>query len=242
MKILNNLNISLEEFYFRYNQSNENDDYYFLQKYTQYFYSNDIEGLKRLENEMYEKSKRYQQDKLLYYSVLAHLTVSDLSKEVADEDKLHILTEYLFRCEEWNYFEIILFTNSMDFFSKDVILLLYKRLRGKLEEFKQIRKYTNELFTLVSNILVLFLKENDLNTAEKLYFDLAQYTSETNNKMYEKAMLVYFKELIKMIKYKSNISIPTEEVIKVFDFLEMPNKKKQCLQLLEIIKRNNNLE
>lgn len=241
-KFLKILNISLEEFYFRYNQSNENDDYYFLQKYTQYFYSNDIEGLKRLENEMYEKSKRYQQDKLLYYSVLAHLTVSDLSKEVADEDKLHILTEYLFRCEEWNYFEIILFTNSMDFFSKDVILLLYKRLRGKLEEFKQIRKYTNELFTLVSNILVLFLKENDLNTAEKLYFDLAQYTSETNNKMYEKAMLVYFKELIKMIKYKSNISIPTEEVIKVFDFLEMPNKKKQCLQLLEIIKRNNNLE
>lgn len=242
LKILDNLNISLEEFYFRYNQNNENEDFYFLKNYTKFYYSNDVNSLKKLENEMYQKSEQYQQDKLLYYSILAHLTVSDLSKEVADENKRHILTEYLFRCEEWNYFEIILFTNSMDFFSKDVILLLYKRLRDKLEEFKQIRKYTNEIFTLISNILVIFLRENEFNTAQKLYFDLTQYTSDTNNKMYEQAMLIYFKELIDMIKDKSNYSKSVEEIINIFDFLDMPNKKKQCIQLLEIIKRNNNLD
>lgn len=240
-KILDNLNISLEEFFFRYNQNNESEDFDFLQNYTKFFYDDDVNSLRKLENEMYQKYKQYQQDKLLYYSILANLTISSISKEALDEQKLKILTEYLFRCEDWNYFEIILFTNSMDFFSKDTILLLYKRLRDKLEEFKQIRKYNNELFVLVNNILVIFLIANDLNTSKKLYSDLKQYMSNTNNKMYEKTMLIFFKELIDMISKKTSNSSPIEEIINFFDFLNMPNKKNQCIQLVEVIKVNNNL-
>lgn len=240
-KILDNLNISLEEFYFRYNQDNESEDFYFLQNYTKLFYDVDIVGLKKLENEMLKKHKQSQQDKLLYYSILANLTVSSLSKEALNEKKLNILKEYLFKCEDWNYFEIILFTNSMDFFSKDVILLLYERLKEKLEEFKQIRRYNNELFVLVTNILVIFLIANELRISKILYSDLTQYTSDTNNKMYEKTMLMFFKELIDMISKRTTESKSIEEIINFFDFLNMPNKKRQCIQLVDIIKNNNNL-
>jgi len=241
-QILNNLNISLDEFHFIYNNYNSGDDYDFFSKYTQYFYQNDVENLKDLKNRLKQKYEVTNQIKLFHYSVLTDLTISYILNEQPNLKSLETLKGYLLNCEEWTYYEIVLFTNSLDFFSEEQILLLYKRTKSKLEHFKMLRKYNNEIFSLLSNILVVFIKKNNINKARFFYEELKNNTFETINTMYEKTMMIFFKELITIMSSKNYTNKNIEKIISLFVYLDMPLKKIQCTSLFEVVKRNNQIK
>lgn len=169
-KIISNLNVSLDEFYYIYNKYNRDNDYDFYNEYSQAFYSNDL-----------------------------------------------------------------------DFFSEELILTLYKRTKRKLEDFTQLRKYNNEVFSLLTNILVVFITKNDIEKSVYFYNELKNSISETNNKMYEKVMLNFFKELVNLIDTKQINNQNIEKIIMLFDYLDMPMKKNQCIYLYENVVNNNKI-
>lgn len=241
-KILANLNVSLDEFHFIYTNYNQENDFDFLKKYSHAFYLNDLESLKKLQVSTEQKYNRNSQLKQLHYSTLCNLTISYITNKPSDMNCLNVLKDYLLECDEWTYYELVLFTNSLDFFSEDLILLLYKRTKKKLDYFGQLRKYNNEVFSLISNILVVFIIKNDLNQSTYFYKELKLNLSETNNKMYEKTMLIFFKELISAMKSKQlNITI-VDTIIALFKCLDMPLKTNQCSKLVGIVKKNNQIK
>lgn len=240
-KIISNLNVSLDEFYYIYNKYNRENDYDFYNEYSQAFYSNDLESLKKLRtiaNEQYEITNKM---KHLHYSSLTDLTISYIMKEKSTLDSINILKKYLLECDEWTYYELVLFTNSLDFFSEELILTLYKRTKRKLEDFTQLRKYNNEVFSLLTNILVVFITKNDIEKSVYFYNELKNSISETNNKMYEKVMLNFFKELINLIDTKQINNQNIEKIIMLLDYLGMPMKKNQCVYLYENVVNNNKI-
>ncbi|AEB28834.1 transcription regulator [Carnobacterium sp. 17-4] len=240
-QILNNLNVSLDEFYLIYNNYNLDDEHTFLSKYSQYFYQNDIENLKKLKISLKEKYKVNNQIKLFHYSVLTDLTISYILNEKPNSKSLDILQSYLLNCEDWTYYEIVLFTNSLDLFSEEQILLLYKRTKSKLEHFKMLRKYNNEIFSLLSNILVIFIKKNNINKSCFFYEELKNNMSETINTMYEKTMMIFFKELVTIMSSKNYNNKNIEKIISLFVYLDMPLKEFQCTSLFEVVKSNNQI-
>lgn len=145
-KILANLNISLDEFYFIYNSHNIENDSDFFNEYSHAFYLSDLKRLNHLKMINDQKYQLTNQIKQLHYSALCDLTISYISNNQINRESFNILKLYLLECEEWTYYELVLFTNSLDFFPEDLILLLYKRTKKKLEDFSQLRKYNNEVF------------------------------------------------------------------------------------------------
>lgn len=241
-EILNNLNVSLDEFYLIYSNSKIEDNYNFLSQYSKYFYLNDVDNLKKLKNITEQKYVFTNQIKFLHYSVLADLTISYVLNNKPNLKSLKILKEYLFNCDEWTYYELVLFTNSLDFFSEELLLLLYKKTKIKLEHFSLLRKYNNEVFSLLSNILVVFIKKDDVKMSIFFYEELKNSVSETTNTMYEKTMMIFFKELINIMNSKNYNELNIEKILSLFSYLEMPLKKIQCHSLVETVKNNNQIK
>lgn len=239
-EILSNLNISLEEFYFIYNGYKIEDDYDFLSQYSKYFYLNDTDKLRKLENITIQKYLKTNQIKFSHYSALTNLTISSILNEKPNLRSLQILNEYLLNCEEWTYYELVLFTNSLDFFSEELLLILYKHAKKRLEHFSLLRKNSNDVFSLLSNILVVFIKKNNINKSIFFYHELKNSVSKTDHTMYVKTMLIFFKELINIMNSKEYDNQNIVKIISLFDYLDMPFKKNQCNSLVEMVK--NNLE
>lgn len=240
-KILANLNISLDEFYFIYNDHKPDIDHYFMSAYSRSFNLNDLNRLKELKMCTERDYNITHQIKYLHYSILCDLTISYISKEPANPKSLSILKKYLLDCEEWTYYELVLFTNSLDFFPEELISLLYKRTRKKLEVFSHLRKYSNEVFALLSNILVVFINKNDPTNCTFFYNELKNSISETNNKMYEKVMADFFKELVITINTKEMNEQNIRKIISLVTSLDMPIKTIQCQSLVQTVKANNQI-
>lgn len=238
-EILDNLNISLEEFYFIYNIDKVKEENIFLKEYFESFYSSNIKKLLTIRTNCKNAFDETNKIKYLHYSALTDLTVSYISQKEVNSESLEIIKKYLLECEEWNYYELILFTNALDFFSEDLILLLFIRAKKKLASFSQIRKYNNEVFVLVLNIIIFFIEKNDIEKSSFFYNELLSSTSETNNKMYEKTMIIFLNHLLYIMKTKKEPINEVEKIISIFNYLDMPLKAKQCSLLFQTVKRNN---
>lgn len=239
--ILQNLNVTLDEFYYIYNDFREDTDTTFFTNYAKAFYSTDREHLNVLFDELEDEYELTHQVKYLHYSLLAELTLKTSKDSKHTDESLNVLQNYLLNCDDWTYYELVLFTNLIDFFSFEVINVLYKRAKKKLIYFNKIKKYRNELFSLITNILVLHIEENDTALCKFYYSELTKNASDANNLMYEKTMLIFFKELLNIMETQKYNSITIDKIIDFFDFLDLPFRKQQCIELLNLVEQNNNL-
>ena len=114
---------------------------------------------------------------------------------------------------------------------------VYARAKEKMTEFNQMKRYKNELFSLISNILVLQLEKNDLEKSLFYYADLEKTVSASDNKMYEHTMLLFFKELIAIMQQEDAQKLT--DIIRTFKLLDMERVANQCEGLLETVRNNN---
>ncbi|AQS54424.1 hypothetical protein BW727_200021 (plasmid) [Jeotgalibaca dankookensis] len=238
-KILDNLNISLEEFHFIYSNYRRNTSHIFLDEYLPAFYLQDVEKLKELKLIMKREYKKTSKINQLHYLALSELTINYLLNQQPSTDSLNILKNYLLECENWTYYELMLFTNSLDFFPNDLIILLYKRTKQKLKEYKLLNRFNNEVFSLITNILVVFIEKNDIQKSTFFYNELKNGLSESKSKVYDKIMLAFFEELIAIMSSKKYDNNKIDTIISIFTDLDMPLKKRQCVLLFETVKQNN---
>lgn len=87
-KILDNLNVSLDEFYFIYNDYVQEDTLFFLRRYTNFFNKNDLEGLHNLQILVLQKYNLSGKIKYLHYSTLCSLTISSVSNSPTNTEDL----------------------------------------------------------------------------------------------------------------------------------------------------------
>ncbi|MGO1590304.1 MAG: hypothetical protein ACTHWI_08785 [Alkalibacterium gilvum] len=104
-------------------------------------------------------------------------------------------------------------------FFGNLLLLLYKQTKIKLENFSLLRKYNNEVFSLLLNILVVFIKKDDVKMSAFFYEELKNSVFETTNTMYEKTMMIFLKELINIMKSKNYNERNIEKIISLFSCL-----------------------
>lgn len=116
--------------------------------------------------------------------------------------------------------------------------VVYAKAKEKMTEFTRMKRYKNELFSLISNILVLQLEKNDLEKSLFYYADLERTVSASDNKMYEHTMLLFFKELIAIMQQQEDAQKLTD-IMQTFKLLNMDRIANQCVGLLEIVRNNN---
>jgi len=238
LQILDNLNLSLEEFHFLYNGNKANTDDMMISAYSEAYYAKDLLRLVALEEEGNKHFDETSQIRFLHHASIIHLLLCNLSGLPFPHKELAVIKDYLFHCETWHYYELVLFTNALDFFSDDVLDAVYTKAKEKMIEFNQLKRYKNELFSLISNILVLQLEKNNLEKSLLYYADLEKTVSASDNRMYEHAMLLFFKELIAIMQHKEDTEKLTA-ILQTFNLLNMERIGNQCTGLLEIVRKNN---
>ncbi|MFZ2539989.1 MAG: helix-turn-helix domain-containing protein [Oscillospiraceae bacterium] len=238
LQILHNLNLSLEEFHFLYDGNKASTDAMMISAYSEAYYSKDIPRLAALEEEARNHFDETFQIRYLHHASIIHLLRCNLSELPFPHKEFAIIKDYLFHCESWHYYELVLFTNSLDFFPEDVLDAVYARAKEKMTKFNQIKRYKNELFSLISNILVLQLENNNIEKSLFYYADLEKTVSASDNRMYEHTMLLFFKELIAIMQHQKDAQKLTD-IIQTFKLLDMERIGNQCAGLLEIVRKNN---
>lgn len=235
LQILENLNLSLEEFHFLYNGNKANTDAKMISAYSEAYYAKDIPRLAALEEADRNHLDETSEIKYLHHACIIHLLQCNLSGLPFPHKEFAVIKDYLFDCETWHYYELVLFTNALDFFPEDAV---YARAKEKVTEFTRMKRYKNELFSLISNILVLQLEKNNLEKSLFYYADLEKTVSASDNRMYEHAMLLFFKELIGIMHHQEDTQKLTD-IIQTFKLLDMERMANQCVGLLEIVRNNN---
>lgn len=238
-QILRNMNITLEEFYFQYNGNAESDDFLTVDAYTEAYYAKDLSKLADLERDAKMRYEETANIKFLHYAAIIHLFQRKLSYQPVSNEHFSIIRDYLVACETWGYYEVVLFTNSLDFFPADLIDALYPTVKLKMTEFNRIRRYKNELFSLISNVLVLYLEKNNADKSAYYYAELESAVSNSDNRMYEHAILLFFKELIALIKNKQESIHQMHTILQTFELLGMERIHNQCQGLLATVRLNN---
>lgn len=166
--LLNNLNVTIEEFHnlYQYEYPDEIED--LMIKVSTYFSNKDISGFEKTQAEEKEKYNTTGKRRYLYNSIMLKAFISDFTNTPMNKDDITILTDFLFGTEYWGKYELLLLGNSMSSIQIDSLNLLLKEL------IKNSKKVTT---TEANYILKIDLLLNAVHNAfKKKRVDYAQET------------------------------------------------------------------
>ncbi|MER2007027.1 MAG: hypothetical protein ABS939_06200 [Psychrobacillus sp.] len=225
-EIINVLNITLEEFEVIYKKE-ENKDLHYTRKYIEAYYNKDIAALKQITIDAKNDYLITGNEKFRHYQALVSLLVDDLSGTDDYGSELNILQDYLMNCNSWGYYEVTLFTNTMSFYSNELIDLVYSRAKNTLLMLKNLKRYRNEVALMLFNILEIKIVSKDVRKAVFYLNELNEIKVDVVDNMYIQAMIKYFKAILDLINGNGQEETVLR-IIEMYDFLELDSKKEQC--------------
>lgn len=237
--ILQRLNISLDEFYFLYYSSRENPLFQILEELVRVHKLSDGESLLILERGFSAQYEKTSYLGYLHYACIARLLATTYVELPYPKKQVEIILDYLFQIQSWNYYELVLFNNALDFIPSEMVDTVYSKVRTKMQGVKEMRRYKNELFTLISNILVVRIEAGDVKGCLVYWQELRENIAVDNTRMYETTMVYFFREAISLLENPTWNLAAANSILDAFGYLGMEHKKNQCLQLLEHIKQNH---
>lgn len=200
-----------------------------------------LNKLHELKNLSFKEFTNTHTIKYLHYHAVISLLINFKSGEDLEAKKLELLKNYLLECESWGYYEIVLFTNTMEFYPLDIIDIVYKRCNSYLLEFKGSRRYKNEQAIFILNILEITVRKSDISRTQYYLKQFKEISSSLLDNIYFKTMEKYFSCLLSIIKGEKVIE-QKNEIQRILDFLaylEMKNQYLQCKSLYELVLEKN---
>lgn len=225
-EIIDVLNITLEEFEVIYKKE-ENKDLHYTRKYIEAYYNKDVVVLKQITIDAQNDYMITGNVKFRHYQALVSLLIDDLSGTDDYGSDLNVLQDYLINCNNWGYYEVTLFTNTMSFYSNELIDLVYSRAKNTLLMLKNLKRYRNEIALMLFNILEIKIVSKDVRKAVFYLKELNEIKDDVVDNMYIQAMIKYFKTILDLINGNGQEDTILK-IIEMYDFLELESKKEQC--------------
>ncbi len=229
--ILERLNISIEEFHIALSKNNTSQ-FELFGEISKHFYKNDVNGLEKM---MFEMEKKYANNgnvRFLHYKIMIHQIINTINNKKHAED-FDVLRNYLVNCNSWGYYEITLFGNCINFFSQEFIDTVYYRVKKNLNQIQYFNRYTKEFAKILLNIIFLSIKKGDYEHAKKYLVEYNTLIFSLENDTYYKMMRKFYNSLMDVLYRQKNTFEELENVLNILEFLELHNRKKQCISLLE---------
>lgn len=228
--ILKNLNITLEEFEVIY-MDNENKDLQYSRLYINAYYNKDIVALKKIALKASNDYNFTKNEKYRHYEAISLLLLDVVNGSSDYQDEIKLLQSYLLNCNVWGYYEVTLFTNSVSFFSNELVDLVYKRAKNVLIN-RNLKRYRNELAILLFNIIEMKISSKNVASAKYYFNELENFKFDVLDNLYTQVMIKYFQEILQMIALKQDNS-RINRIIEIFDFIGLDSKKLQCISFYE---------
>lgn len=221
--ILNNLNITLEEFEVYYLQK-ENTNTYYTNNYIDAYYNKNILKLNYLIQKAQIEYNNTGDEKFNHYKAVMTLLLFDLDNTIDYKDSIYILQKYLMNCNVWGYYEVTLFTNTLSYYSNDLIDLVYSRAIKIFQSSPNTNRYRNEFAFLICNILEVKILSKNISSANFYLLELQKQEKRNQDHMYLRTITKYFIAIINFITNKENDN-PIIRILDIFNFLDLQNEK-----------------
>lgn len=174
VNLLNVLNIPINEYILKVEELKDSvmDDFNGI---NEAFRKNDISRLQFLEDRYLASKEELIRNEHL--SVLCHALKKRLTKEPVETAKIEVIQHYLFSIDNWQYYEVALFTNIIFIFDGEVIGLLAKKAVKVLNNYNQISRYSDEMVLMLMNVVVVMLEKRQLDLVRTYIFKIEDYLS-----------------------------------------------------------------
>lgn len=183
--LLNNLDVSIEEFYGILSKESPTHTEKLLEKVSGAFYQNNILALRKYKKEELAKYNTSQKKIFLYYSIMIESFIVSLTDEAIDSKDLQMLTDYLFGVEQWGKSELIILGNSMQAISSETLHLLMKEVLYRTTLFGNSSESKKAKISLLLNAVSTFLDRKELTLA-KFYLDILSEITIHETFLYER--------------------------------------------------------
>lgn len=222
--ILERMNISMEEFMFSLKDFELGDLELLLQQLNQHHLSQNIRQLERM---IEYEDKLFHETKNKYHhlnSIMIKAMLQDVDTTFCvNETEKDIITDYLLGTDEWCYYEMILFANTIHLFNTNMLVMLSKEMVTKTVYYKEIGKNRKILIKTLINITIILLERRALAESLKLMKQIERLINKETY-LYEKNVFMY----VKGFYYYQKGDIETgksimQEAIHIFEVLESTN-------------------
>lgn len=199
VKIVERMNISLDEFIFSANEYKPSELDNLISEIATAYQRNNITKLKNITKREYDRYEEFGFDAYLCNSIMAEANMLNLEKKRIDKKKSEFLATYLFKIELWGNYELVVYANSLTIFSPETVIALSKEVVKKTSMFKLVHKNFIQTLAILLNTIIVCLEQGLLNDA--LYFILTmENMNMAENLFYERTLLIFLRGIYEIKK------------------------------------------
>lgn len=127
--------------------------------------------------------------------------LDSLKFNIEEEDKI-IITDYLFSATEWQYYEIILFANTISIYTLDTLEILGKELLNRTIFYSENVNHKRMIMQTIFNIIIICIEEKELVRADYFIKNI-ELLIKSDSYIAEKCMYKYIKGFYLFIEGKN---------------------------------------
>lgn len=131
-------------------------------------------------------------------------------------NKINALVDYILACSFWTTYEISLFGNSLSLFSEELLIILLKEIKKRIQDYQVMHKNLRDLVRLLQNGALIFLRKKKLDQALELSNFLI--TVIERNQYFEKTRQLFIDGVIAFALGKKDEGI--EEALQAIKIIE----------------------
>ena len=198
--LLERIGITSQEFEYVANDYEFNHFYSLLDKIDEFYNNNNRYGLMKLLEEEDELMREGKQQKLNLLIIKSALRQIDKETEFT-ETEIEMVSDYLFSIEDWTYYELILYANTMSNLPLELINTLSKEALVRASFYKSIKRNRDLITTVIINTIIVFTNHKMLDRAIYFKNELRRLlTDETE--IFDKTLLLFVTGAIYFYKGK----------------------------------------
>lgn len=178
--VLAEMNVDVDEFVYASQDFKKDELTSILEQIKESLYIGNVAKLKQLLSEQMRKSQRGEREEFhRLNAILIAYKLRNLDKKiVVSKEDTAFLTDYLFRVENWSYYEILLFANTIDKLEHQTMMLFCRELIHRTQFYREMKQHRLVVSQVLLSAYLVSVQTKELvdaifleKTIEGLLFD-----------------------------------------------------------------------
>ncbi|MFM0792776.1 helix-turn-helix domain-containing protein [Streptococcus suis] len=178
--VLAEMNVDVDEFVYASQDFKKDELTSILEQIKESLYIGNVAKLKQLLSEQMRKSQGGEREEFhRLNAILIAYKLRNLDKTVVvSKEDTAFLTDYLFRVENWSYYEILLFANTIDKLGHQTMMLFCRELLHRTQFYREMKQHRLVVSQVLLSAYLVSVQHKELSdaiflekTIKSLFFD-----------------------------------------------------------------------
>lgn len=190
-KILEQLNVSLEEFLFIKNNFKIERFKALFTDVRESFIEQDVDKLLVLKEKSTLIYKETNLERYQHIALVIKLLINRLKKEEYDSFAKEYLQDYLVNLNMFTHYDLVLYTNTFFAFSKELNEAISTRILDNAKKYEQLKSFESDTVKVLSNMIFYEIELNDLKKVKE-YLGYMKQVELSEHLIIEKILQKFF--------------------------------------------------